>query len=794
MGQGFFDKLEKAGKGLDESKDIYTLLEINLGGTVGTVYFGDSNLTLLGTYYDGKLERVSSVSRNLHPDKGSYEVSKLEVGLLNYDGDFYTGKWVHKNLIGQRAELKLCIGTTTNTEYRGIIKDYEYDGDMFNLSIEDFTRDLWGKQIPPRTINKDDIPGDPIEVGMPIPWIYGYFRASQTGNVDPPFYRYTWGFPIFKAGTYIGGTNIEGTRRFGTLEFLVAGHPMGTIDEFYVDGTKIGTWMDGGTSKWTSHLSGTFHSVLDGTSNICWLETTHNPTGTSIFHATGWGAPHSNVYGGTHVRRFADDVLHAVKHIGRLEGNQLGTWERDLTDVHRYLDEQMTLKSFIDEAVLMSGDRSFHFDKSGRANFKYEEDWTGSPGTVSFGEDDILSFKYIKDHDELINNVNYYSYWSQPLGVYTTFLKQESNRSQRETSLVKEWKVGDKWHYSSTVGYNKLRAAVQVDNWLRQFQDAPYKVEIEVPMSAASKVDLTDRIEITYEKAPFGGTGGWIERNLRVMGLEQDYANKRTTIDAWSHGYPYDMMGEPATFDWWRLGDGTTMLYDDYRCKENMRISAAGTSYAWGTASDGSNVLFDPGYESLAYDTGYQDWSQTSGIVSLKTNYQLAIFIKPLITQDVRQQVIYSDVDWNNLTDGGFEWGLGTKGEIFFSIYLAGAGTTFWWMRKESQTDIVGTTGWQMVGVAFNARDHYGKFFLNGSSVGTHFRGDSLTYQEEPRGSYVYLGGSPRHVGSFYQGYMGDLTLASLKIFSQHDVGTRVDYADTTQRRMWRFAKHRYGL
>jgi len=616
---GFHDLIEKSGKGLDESRDIYTLFEMNLGGTVGTVYFADANLTIDGTYYDGKISHVSAVNRFLHPDKGSYEVSKLGVSLFNHGKEFYTGHWVHKNLIGCPAELKLRVGTISSTEYGGAIKDFGYDcdNDLFHISVEDYTRTMWDKQIPPKVINKDDIPGDPISMGTPLPWIYGLFRPSQTGSESPPFYRHTWGVPALHAGTYAQGT----------MEFLVAGHPMGTINEFYVDGTKMS-----GTA-WDPTLSGTFHSLLGGTGNVCYLTTQRNVSGTGLTYVTGWGITHNNALDGTYLRRFSDALLHVVTNIGGLVSSQLGTWERDSRDVHRYMGVQMNLKDFIDEATLMSGDRVFYFDKSGKANLVSEDQWAGSLGTATFDDKSILSFNYLRDHEQLYNKINHYSWWSEPLQVYTTNLRQNSNRSQRETGLAREATIRDKWHYITTVPFSSLKSADTADMRLRQFQDASYKVSIEVPMALAARLDLRDRINVTYAKAPFGGTGGWIERNMRVIGLEQDYVNKRTIIDAWSHGHPFDVLGESADVysHWWKLGDGTAQLYDDFGCKENFRITTAGTNYAWGTASDGSNLLFDTGNAYLGADFGYDYWGGNyQGIVSRKSSYQVAAFVKPL--------------------------------------------------------------------------------------------------------------------------------------------------------------------
>jgi len=759
--QGFFDKLEKAGKGLDESKDIDILLEINFGGT--------------GTYYDGKLDYVSSVSRNLHPDEGSYEVSKLEVSIFNQDSELYTGKWVHENLIGKQAELKLAIGTTTNTEYRGTIKEYGYIGDLFAISIEDFTRDLWDKQIPPATINKDDLPEDFIELGTPIPWIYGGFSPGVYAGFAYPYLEYTFGVPALQAGTYTSGT----------MEFLIAGHPMGTINDFFIDGTQVDT------TNWTPHLSGTFHSVLNGTGNVCWLETTQNPTGTSIFHVTCDGLTHNSGLDGTLCQKFDTILLHAVKTLGGLQDDQLGTFEDPGDTVHRYLDSQMSLKDFIDDLTRQSTRGIFYFNKDGKADFVSEGDWTRKLGTVDLTESKIRSFEYNKDYDEMYNRLEYYTYWFPPMQVYSSYITQDAKRPQRETNKTRTLIVKDKWRYPQDSDFTRIYKSDDVDRLLRQFQDAPDKIETSVPMSDVSKVDLNDRIHITYEKAPFAGTGGWIERNLRVVGLEQDYVNKQTIINAWTQGYPFDVLGESGIYHYFKLGDGTKSLYDEFTCKENViKINTQGTNYAWGTVSDGSNVLFNAGWEELVSESSTNHYEYP--FTSPKTNYQFAHFVKPLDLS--HENVIYSDTDWSDITKGGCEFAIGTASEIIFRIYLSGPGTQFSWLTFQSTRNLVGTGIWQMVGCAFDRTSTYGKFFYNGSSRGTYFRTPTVRYDR--RGSNIYFNGSPKHIGSWYAGEEGDFAIGQLVApeASQVQAGTLVDYADDAQHRMWRFLKPRYGL
>jgi len=439
----------------------------------------------------------------------------------------------------------------------------------------------------------------------------------------------------------------------------------------------------------------------------------------------------------------------------------------------------------------------FYLNKDGKADFISEGDWTGKLGTVDLTESKISSFRYDKDYEQMYNRLEYYTYWFPPLEVYSSYITQDAKRPQRETSKTKKLIPKDKWRYPQDSNFTRIYKSDDADRLLRQFQDAPEKVEIEVPMSDVSKVDLNDRIHVTYEKAPFAGTGGWIEKNLRVVGLEQDYVNKQTIINTWSQGYPFDVLGESGVYHYFKLGDGTKSLYDEFTCKENViRINqiTQGTNFAWGTAADGSNVLFNYGYEELTNES-----STTHSIypfTSPKSDYQFAAFVKPLDLS--HENVIYSDTDHavvfgtSRITRGGCEFAIGTASEIIFRIYLGGPGTTFSWLTFQSTRSLVGTGIWQMVGCAFDRSELHGKFFYNGSSRRTYFNTPAVRY--EVAGSNIYFNGSPRHVGSWYAGEIGDFAMGALTTFSLHDVGTSVDYADNQQHRMWRFLKNRYGL
>jgi len=344
----FNDLVRKSGKGLEASKELVVALEVNLGGTCGTQYFADKNITIEGTYYDGRLMSASSVNRRIFPDVGSFEISDLEINLANYDNEFYKPKWTRWSH-GQSAKLRLAFYGTRNivqsdftTRYNGIISQFSYDFDnnFFNIGIKDRGQISLDKLIPPHLIGEDDFPGmdtNLLEVGRPLPYVYGRWVAGLPYTPD-----WTQTIPGLLVGTYTQGT----------AKILFADHASDT--SYYM--MQNGNTLDG---TWIFYKSGTISSY--GTRPVTYIDLNHDP-GTNTISAqiagtTGWRS---------------EIIRLLLERAGLTWPDDFGTasfedvHDKEGEKSHNYLDKQRPAKEWIDDLCLQENYCLF-FTSDGKA-------------------------------------------------------------------------------------------------------------------------------------------------------------------------------------------------------------------------------------------------------------------------------------------------------------------------------------------------------------------------------------------------------------------------------------------
>lgn len=252
----------KSGKGLLSNKDLIYLLDINIGGTIGTYTCANIGRDIEGNFYKSKLQSTGAIHRSVQPENGQFETSDLNVTLANGDLEFSKYPWNYV-VLNKSAVLKmgfaggnstlqyladcsyLADGSITAscsplgagspgdisagiayTLYKGIIKRENRSNKQFNLSIGDYTNKIF-VGIPPRTIDVNEFPrvgtsvmvlgtktdADTSLVGKGIPYIYGDF--SSVSLIQPLF------VDTFKN------------------RYLIADHPIGTISKVISGGTQV---------------------------------------------------------------------------------------------------------------------------------------------------------------------------------------------------------------------------------------------------------------------------------------------------------------------------------------------------------------------------------------------------------------------------------------------------------------------------------------------------------------------------------------------------------------------------
>lgn len=274
------DLIKLLGKGLTSNKDFVYLLDINLGGTLGTYTCANLGRDVGGNYYKSKIQSTGVTHRSIQPDNGQFETSDLTMSLSNGDLEYSKYPW-NKTILNKPALLRMgftgnsgntiidyladgayladgsiyAIGRSTISTgepgdisaglafvlYKGIIKKEERSNKVFNISIGDYTNKIF-RDIPPRMITVAEFPrvgtsvmvlgtktdADTSLVGKRIPYIWGDFRYS-------PLIK-----PLF----------------IDTLHnrYLIADHPIGTVSKVFSGGTQVYNFI--------SHTAGTSASEV----------------------------------------------------------------------------------------------------------------------------------------------------------------------------------------------------------------------------------------------------------------------------------------------------------------------------------------------------------------------------------------------------------------------------------------------------------------------------------------------------------------------------------------------------
>ena len=302
----FEDTIKQSGKGIDSSKDIIYLLDINIGGTLGKNATGTETYANIGRdvndiFYRSKLQNTGAISRSVQPENGQFETADLSISLAN--GDLEFSKWPWNNSIlnkptvlrmgfhGSAGEIEyladcsytadcsivasggplgadapgdISVGVAY-TLYKGIVKTEERSNKEFRLSIGDYTNKIF-RDIPPRIITVTEFPyvGTSIAgwwgtdaqgtraitmvdldtdlVGKKIPYIYGDF--SSVSDIKPLF--------------------IDTVKK----RYLIADHAIGTIAKVISNGTQVYNFTHpntngyvGGTHQGTHIMSSSYITI-----------------------------------------------------------------------------------------------------------------------------------------------------------------------------------------------------------------------------------------------------------------------------------------------------------------------------------------------------------------------------------------------------------------------------------------------------------------------------------------------------------------------------------------------------
>jgi len=279
------ERLEKIGKGLEETRNLRAILQL----TIGTInrYFTDSEkaIDLKGTYCEPRIVDFSPLSESYNPENLEFQISDVSVDLAN--GDLYFSKYPfnHQMLIGATGKLYIGYEDVEFKDWKciidGKINKVVWQNLLFKINISDSLKKL-DRLIPDYTLGTSEFPElDRDYIDRPLPYFYGDWTGGTTS-----FIEILGGTETLKgdwAGTYwsSGGGHIldhyEGTLRISPTGF---NWDIGTV----APGTRFLCLKQFKSRVFLGDDKGNLYSFLDPRMRT--LEKTH--IGTYDYYADNW--------------------------------------------------------------------------------------------------------------------------------------------------------------------------------------------------------------------------------------------------------------------------------------------------------------------------------------------------------------------------------------------------------------------------------------------------------------------------------------------------------------------------
>ncbi len=544
----FSDIIKQSGKGLSSSKDIIYLLDVNLGGTLGTYRASNLGRDVEYEYYTSKLQTTGIIHRAVEPENGNFETSDLTISLANGDLEFSKSPWNY-SILNKPSILRLGFHDTSGgiqyladcsyiadcsitasggplnaggpgdisvgvayTLYKGIIKTESRGNKEFKLSIGDYSNKIF-KDIPSHIVKVTEFPyvgtsvtilGTKVDfetdlVGKKIPFIYGDF--SDTPLIQPFF--------------------IDTIKH----RYLIADHAIGTVVKVLSGGTQVYNF----THPNTNGLVGGTHT---GT-NIMGFIDFGTSQGTKSVYVSITGRYDSY---GTMLQNSAlilKDILLSDSLCG-LSSIDIGTSTFDVAETflkqfnYRYIldgDLHKNTKDLI-QAISVNSLANFYFDKDNTANFSIYRPAVSRTYIRRIQQHEILedSFSLTKDVRDVYNRVlvNYDYDWLKK--EYRNAYEVGGTTYIDQYDTIKTFTVDSPFIYSST------EASFVGRRWLSKLQAGLTKVNFSVPISALP-LDVGERIQLSHDEPP-SANGGWTDRLINVIEFEIDNKNKSINIQA----------------------------------------------------------------------------------------------------------------------------------------------------------------------------------------------------------------------------------------------------------------------
>jgi hypothetical protein len=519
----FDEIIDKSGKGSDDSKDFIYLVDINLGGTLGTFSYSNKTRVINDKVFKGKILNVGGIGRSISPEKATYQVSDLKLSFVNTDLEFSKNPWDGK-VLDRKCKLWLGFDSLLGTAdyknvfypvFAGVVKKEERRKKRYDLTITDYTHRM-NRQVPPRWVTLTEFPnaGTVAEediIGKSLPYVYGDFNGVDAIR------------PLY----------IDTVKN----RYLIADHAIGTVYKVFSGGAQ--------ETNYTAILSGT-HTLSDRTMSFIDFDVSQ---GTKIPTVEVAGKIDT---GGTIIenpslvlRDFLTDT-----NLGGLSDSDIGTVSFDnvkdqlVAYKYRYVidDNTKDIWTFIKNISQVSLG-NFFFDSSNKATFKVFRP-SRSSGT-SIIEKEIIkdSFTSSKDLRDLVNEVvvSYNFDWYK--NYYKNIHREEGTVSIENFQATKTLKIKARFLY------NEAEAEALARRTLTRYQESIHKVSFGVPIKKLP-ISLGDIVEFSHVE-PVSDSGGWDKRFVEIVSQSIDNSKRRLKL----RGYDAELVSGNRNYIF--LGDET---------------------------------------------------------------------------------------------------------------------------------------------------------------------------------------------------------------------------------------------
>jgi len=269
------ERLEKVGKGLEETRDLRLCLKLNIGTIVRYFIDGEKPLDLKGTYCEPRIVNYSPLTENYNPESLEFQISDMSLNLANGDRYFSRYPFNHQWLIGADADVLVGYEDIEFSNWKkileGKIKKVSWQNSIFHIDISDSLKKL-DRPVPDITVGTNELPQlDPEYEGRPIQYFWGDWTRGTTswlwrydipaGNRSGTYWTSGGNMVLvhnegtllispdglnWEIGTVAQGTRFRCLKQFGTLIFV--GDEYGNIYKF----------SDVRMRTWTKTFTGTF--------------------------------------------------------------------------------------------------------------------------------------------------------------------------------------------------------------------------------------------------------------------------------------------------------------------------------------------------------------------------------------------------------------------------------------------------------------------------------------------------------------------------------------------------------